>query len=175
MLERIRTRDLLLEYDRAIMPPHPREAGLSNIYSWGSTPLDNLNGEDPPIPLQQDISIIYPWENTSLSIFSHQLFLVAIVNGFMGTEREFLDRFVNYVSDKQIIFDNLKVFDLMIIYPYFISSWFKQIKILRINASEESKEIIRNLLHKVVILAVHYEGINIIRIIALDNIVFSLK
>ena len=110
MLERIRTRDLLLEYDRAIMPPHPREAGLSNIYSWGSTPLDNLNGEDPPIPLQQDISIIYPWENTSLSIFSHQLFLVAIVNGFMGTEREFLDRFVNYVSDKQIIFDNFNNF-----------------------------------------------------------------
>ena len=47
-----------------------------------------------------------------------------------------------YKSVKQIIFDNLKVFDLMIIYPYFISSWFKQTKILRINASENySREI----------------------------------
>ena len=103
--ERHRTRDLLLEYDRAIMPPKPRAAGLSNIYSWGSTPLDNLNGEEPPIPGQKDISIIYPWENTSLSIFSNQLYKVAIINGFVGTEKEFLDRFVNYVSDKQIIFE----------------------------------------------------------------------
>lgn len=103
--ERRRTRDLLLEYDKAIMPPRPRTAGLSNIYSWGSTPLDNLNGEEPPIPLQKDISIIYPWENTSLSIFSNQLYKVAIINGYVGTESEFLDRFVNYVSDKQIIFE----------------------------------------------------------------------
>lgn len=108
--ERHRTRDLLLEYDRAIMPPKPRAAGLSNIYSWGSTPLDNLNGEEPPIPGQKDISIIYPWENTSLSIFSHQLYSVAIINGFIGTESEFLDRFVNYVSDKQIIFETFTNF-----------------------------------------------------------------
>lgn len=103
--ERHRTRDLLLEYDRIIMPPRPRAAGLNNIYSWGSTPLDNLNGEEPPIPNQKNISIIYPWENTSLSIFSNQLYKVAVVNGFVGTEKEFLDRFVNYVSDKQIIFE----------------------------------------------------------------------
>ena len=108
--ERHRTRDLLLEYDRAIMPPKPRAAGLSNIYSWGSTPLDNLNGEEPPIPGQKDISIIYPWENTSLSIFSNQLYKVAIINGFVGTEKEFLDRFVNYVSDKQIIFETFNNF-----------------------------------------------------------------
>lgn len=108
--ERHRTRDLLLEYDRAIMPPKPRAAGLSNIYSWGSTPLDNLNGEEPPIPGQKDISIIYPWENTSLSIFSHQLYRVAIINGFIGTESEFLDRFVNYVSDKQIVFETFTNF-----------------------------------------------------------------
>lgn len=77
--ERYRTRDLLLEYDKAIMPPRPRAAGLSNIY---------------------------PWENTSLSIFSNQLYKVALMNGFVGTEKEFLDRFVNYVSDKQIVFEN---------------------------------------------------------------------
>ena len=105
MKERKRTRDLLLEYDRAIMPPKPRTAGLSNIYSWGSTPLDNLNGDEPPIPNQKDISIIYPWENTSLSIFSHQLYKVAIVNGFIGTEQDFLNHFINFVSEKEIIFD----------------------------------------------------------------------
>lgn len=110
MLERVRTRDLLLEYDKAIIPPKPRLAGLANIYSWGSTPLDNLNGEEPPTPNQKDISIIYPWENISLSIFSNQLYKVAIINGFVGTEREFLDRFVNYVSDKQIVFDNFDNF-----------------------------------------------------------------
>ena len=110
MLERVRTRDLLLEYDKAIMPPKPRLAWLSNIYSWGSTTLDNLNGEEPPIPNQQDIHSIYPWENISLSIFSNQLYKVAIINGFIGTEREFIDRFINYVSDKQIIFDNFNNF-----------------------------------------------------------------
>lgn len=103
--ERRRTRDLLLEYDKAIIPPRPRAAGLSNVYSWGSTVLSDVDTLDVPIPHQKDVSIIYPWENTSLSIFSNQLYKVAIVNGFVGTEKEFLDRFVNYVSDKQIIFE----------------------------------------------------------------------
>ena len=75
MSNRQLTRDLLLEYDKAIMPPRPRAAGLGNIY---------------------------PWENTSLSIFSNQLYKVAIINGFVGTEKEFLDKFVN---DKQIVFE----------------------------------------------------------------------
>ena len=110
MLERVRTRDLLLEYDKVIMPPKPRLAGLSNIYSWGSTTLDNLNGEEPPIPNQQNIYSIYPWENISLSIFSNQLYKVAIINGFIGTEREFINRFINYVSDKQIVFDDFNNF-----------------------------------------------------------------
>ena len=108
--ERHRTRDLLLEYDKAIMPPRPRAAGLGNIYSWGSTILSDMDTLDVPIPHQKDVSIIYPWENTSLSIFSNQLYKVAIINGFVGTEKEFLDRFVNYVSDKQIIFDNFDNF-----------------------------------------------------------------
>ena len=103
--ERYRTRDLLLEYDKAIMPPRPRAAGLSNVYSWGSTILSDADTLDVPIPYQKDVSIIYPWENTSLSIFSNQLYKVALVNGFVGTEKEFLDRFVNYVSDKQIVFE----------------------------------------------------------------------
>ena len=110
MSNRQLTRDLLLEYNKTIIPPRPRAAGLGMIYNWGSTPLDNLNGDEPPIPNQKDISIIYPWENISLSIFSNQLYKVAIINGFVGTEREFLDRFVNYVSDKQIIFETYNNF-----------------------------------------------------------------
>lgn len=104
--ERYRTRDLLLEYDKTIMPPRPRAAGLSNVYSWGSTIPTDEETLDAPIPIQKNISLIYPWENTSLTIFSNQLYKVAIINGFIGTEKEFLDRFVNYVSDKQIIFEN---------------------------------------------------------------------
>ena len=103
--ERRRTRNLLLEYDKAIMPPRPRAAGISNVYSWGSTILSDVDTLDVPIPHQKDVSIIYPWENTSLSIFSNQLYKVALINGFVGTEKEFLDRFVNYVSDKQIVFE----------------------------------------------------------------------
>jgi hypothetical protein len=105
MSNRQLTRDLLLEYDKAIMPPRPRVAGLGNIYSWGSIILSDMDTLDVPIPHQKDVSIIYPWENTSLSIFSNQLYKVAIINGFVGTEKEFLDRFVNYVSDKQIVFE----------------------------------------------------------------------
>ena len=108
--ERYRTRDLLLEYDKAIMPPRPRAAGLSNVYSWGSTILTDEGTLDAPIPIQKNISLIYPWENTSLTIFSNQLYKVAVVNGFIGTEKDFLDRFVNYVSDKQIIFENYSEF-----------------------------------------------------------------
>lgn len=103
--ERYRTRDLLLEYDKAIMPPRPRAAGLSSVYSWGSTIPTDEETLNIPIPVQKDIPIIYPWENISLSIFSNQLYKVALINGFVGTEKDFLNRFVNYVSDKQIIFE----------------------------------------------------------------------
>ena len=108
--ERYRTRDLLLEYDKSIMPPRPRAGGLTNIYAWGSTIPSDEETLDFPMPIQQDISIIYPWENVSLSVFSHQLYLVAIKNGFEGTEHDFLNHFVNYVSDKQIIFENYNNF-----------------------------------------------------------------
>ena len=103
--ERYRTRDLLLEYDKIIMPPKPRAAGLSSIYNWGSKAPNSDGTSDFPIPSQTDMPMIYPWEDVSLSIFSNQLYKVAILNGFIGTEKEFLDRFVNYVSDKQIIFE----------------------------------------------------------------------
>lgn len=66
--ERWRTRDRLLEYDPRIMIPRPHTAGLP---------------------------MIYPWENSSLSVISHQLFLIAQNNGFDGEENEFLERFAS--------------------------------------------------------------------------------
>jgi len=68
---RVRTRDLLLEYDRMIMPPRPRAAGLGLIYTWlnGNTP-----NSDPiytvPIPDTTEFSVVYPWESIGLSILS---------------------------------------------------------------------------------------------------------
>ena len=47
-----------------------------------------------------------------------------------------------YNSVKQIIFENRKVFDLMILYPYFIKTWLDKIHVLIINSSEiYSREI----------------------------------
>lgn len=63
--ERKRTRDRLLDYD---LPPRPHTAGLA---------------------------MVYPWENSSLSILTHQLFLIARNNGYGGEESDFLDRFSN--------------------------------------------------------------------------------
>ena len=75
--ERQRTRDLLLEYDTNIMPPRPRAGG---------------------------ISVVYPWENTSLNILNHQLYLLAIANGFDGTEEDFKQLFTSYVGPRSIMF-----------------------------------------------------------------------
>jgi len=33
-LDRRNTRDLLLEYDRTVVPPRPRQAGLLSVYPW---------------------------------------------------------------------------------------------------------------------------------------------
>ena len=49
---------------------------------------------------------------------------------------------LKYNSVKQIIFENTKVFDLMILYPYFIKTWLDKIHVLIINSSEiYSREI----------------------------------
>lgn len=84
--ERHRTRDLLLEYDINIMPPHPHTAGLS---------------------------IIYPWENTSISNLLKQLFIIASRSGFSGTEDNFKAHFGAYLSNKEIIFDNFINFPIV--------------------------------------------------------------
>ena len=84
--ERWRTRDLLLEYDRLIMPPRPRAAGLG---------------------------IVYPWETLPISIFTKQLFAVATNSGFTGTEQDFIEHFGSYLRDKQIIVANYTDFPLV--------------------------------------------------------------
>ena len=103
--ERYRTRDLLLEYDATIMPPHPRAGGLAMIYPWGSDIFDNIvDMHIPSRPHTTTLSMVYPWENTSLSILNHQLYLIAVQNGFDGTEEDFKDLFTGYVGPRSIMF-----------------------------------------------------------------------
>jgi len=79
MSERTRTRDLLLEYDKAIMPPKPRAANLKSIY---------------------------PWEILPLSIFSQQLFNLAEKSGFNGTQKDFFEKFGSLLQSKNTVFKN---------------------------------------------------------------------
>lgn len=83
---RAKTRDLLLEYDKAIMPLKPHAAGLGSIY---------------------------PWENLSFSLFSQQLFKLAANSGFEGTESDFKKKFGSYLQDKQIIYANYNDFPVI--------------------------------------------------------------
>jgi len=48
--------------------------------------------------------MVYPWENTSLNILSHQLYLLAVANGFDGTEDDFKELFKGYVGPRSIMF-----------------------------------------------------------------------
>lgn len=81
--ERRRTRDLLLEYNVDIMPPHPRAAGLS---------------------------MVYPWENIELSNLIIQLYSFATHSGYEGTIEEFKTVFGSYLQGKQTIFDTFDNF-----------------------------------------------------------------
>ena len=74
--ERHRTRDRLLDYDAAIMPPHPVSAGLA---------------------------MVYPWENTALSILEKQLFTIAIASGYTGTQDDFNTSFGSYLTSSGIV------------------------------------------------------------------------
>lgn len=76
--ERRRTRDLLLEYNIDIVPPHPRAAGLY---------------------------MVYPWENIELSNLTSQLYALASRSGYAGTIEEFKSYFGSYLNDKEICFD----------------------------------------------------------------------
>ena len=105
---RIRTRDLLLEYDHVIMPPRPRAAGIGLIYTW-------LNGNTPntdtiytvPIPATAEFSVVYPWETVGLSILSDQIYILAARSGYTGTREQFHQYFGSYLemNRQEIVFD----------------------------------------------------------------------
>lgn len=102
------TRDLLLEYDSNIMPPHPRAAGLNYVYNWlDSNVAPDETYDVPPMPTTSEMHMIYPWENTNLGILSSQLYALAANSGYTGTQQQFNTYFGYYLehSDKEILFD----------------------------------------------------------------------
>lgn len=110
---RERTRDLLLEYDISIVPPRPRAAGLSMVYTWlhsnvpNSTPIYSV-----PIPETAEFSIVYPWESIGLSILSDQIFILASNSGYTGTREEFHRYFGTYLENnrQEILFEEYNNF-----------------------------------------------------------------
>lgn len=107
------TRDLLLEYDQKIMPPHPRAAGLSMVYPWLNT---NKYPQEwvaiPPIPDSPEFKVIYPWESVGLSILGDQIYLLAARSGYSGTREEFHRYFGSYLERNkwEILFDDFENF-----------------------------------------------------------------
>ena len=111
--ERWRTRDLLLEYDRAIMPPRPRAAGLGSIYTWlDANQVDQGEADVPPDPTAQHVNTVYPWENTGLIILSNQLYTLAAKSGYTGTSQEFYKYFGSYLerNRQEILFETYNNF-----------------------------------------------------------------
>ena len=112
-MDRWRTRDLLLEYDRQIMPPRPRAAGLGSIYTWLDTNQINQGEADvPPDPTTPHASYVYPWENAGLIILSNQLYQLAAKSGYHGTSQEFYHYFGSYLENngKEILFEHYNNF-----------------------------------------------------------------
>lgn len=109
---RHRTRDLLLEYDTNIMPPHPRAGGLPMIYPWGD---DNSSGGLlPPFPDYSIIESIYPWEMQNLGILGDWLYNFSRNSGYNGSREEFYSCFGLYLEHnrQEIIFDDYSNFPL---------------------------------------------------------------
>ena len=106
--DRWRTRDLLLEYDRAIMPPRPRAAGLAYVYP--ELAIDILNqGETsiPPTPNAAHLNTVYPWIQQGLFVLSQQLYMFAASSGYTGTQQEFNKYFGTYLEKnrQEILFE----------------------------------------------------------------------
>ena len=85
---RERTRDLLLEYDKNIMPPRPRAA---------------------------EFSMVYPWESIGLSLLGDQIFMLASRSGYTGTREEFHRYFGSYLEKNRqaILFENYENFPVI--------------------------------------------------------------
>ena len=106
---RARTRDLLLEYDRFIMPPRPRAAGLGLIYTWLESNTPNTDViYNVPIPQTSEFSTVYPWESIGLSILGDQIYILAANSGYTGTREEFHHYFGSYLerNRQEIVFDD---------------------------------------------------------------------
>ena len=105
---RERTRDLLLEYDRMIMPPRPRAAGLGLIYTWleSNTPSTDVI-YNVPIPQTLEFSTVYPWETLGLSLLGDQIYILAARSGYTGTREEFHHYFGSYLETnrQEILFE----------------------------------------------------------------------
>ncbi len=105
---RERTRDLLLEYDRMIMPPRPRAAGLGLIYTWleSNTPSTDVI-YNVPIPQTAEFSTVYPWESIGLSILGDQIYILAAQSGYTGPREEFHKYFGVYLENnrQEILFE----------------------------------------------------------------------
>lgn len=111
--ERWRTRDRLLEYDFSIVPAYPHSGGIAVPYPQESERIPI----SIPYLANVDLPMIYPWENIALSVLSHQLYLIAVDNGYTGTETEFLVRFANGDGDsgdseKEVIIGTLTTFPM---------------------------------------------------------------
>ena len=110
---RERTRDLLLEYDRMIMPPRPRAAGLSLIYSWLESNVPSTDViYSVPIPETSEFSIVYPWESVGLNILGDQIYILASNSGYTGTREEFHRYFGTYLENnkQEILFEEYNNF-----------------------------------------------------------------
>lgn len=110
---RVRTRDLLLEYDLRIMPPRPRAAGLALVYPW----LNSNNSDQgwvniPPIPNTPEFQVVYPWESIGLNILGDQIYMLAANSGYHGTREEFHHYFGSYLETNrwEIMFDEFRNF-----------------------------------------------------------------
>lgn len=107
--ERRSTRDLLLEYDQSIMPPHPRAGGLHVIYPWGDS--YHYRGctemaELPTDPIDTDIDMIYPWENITNAALAQQIYAIAKKYGYNSTLQQFWIKF----SNTSIVYGTLATF-----------------------------------------------------------------
>ena len=110
---RQRTRDLLLEYDRMIMPPRPRAAGLALVYTWLESNTPNTDViYNVPIPQTAEFSIVYPWETLGLNILGDQIYLLAARSGYTGTREEFHRYFGTYLEKnrQEILFEEYNNF-----------------------------------------------------------------
>lgn len=109
---RVRTRDLLLEYDPRIMPPHPRTAGLAMIYPWLNSNVADQGWVTLPIPDTEEFKVVYPWESIGLSILSDQIYVLASNSGYHGTREEFHHYFGSYLETNrwEILFESFSNF-----------------------------------------------------------------